>query len=209
MTFDSAMAVHQLQKLERQVARDPRDRRASRRHASLRAMELTTDRLKALLLDDDLGIAVRSLSELVIRIACRVVLAELGALGPLARVLSEDARLPPISWGRFHGPEDLTTRVRADLARIVEPCLTRWEQNDRPAYRATLHAVQIAMLRFATVSEFARFLWEGRDRDDLPPLQASCARMAIAMTVRIDTEPDEQVVVYTAAPDGFVRECAS
>jgi hypothetical protein len=113
--------------------------------------------------------------------------------------------------GRFWGIEDLTVCVRAELDRITAPWLALRGQGhrERLAYRAALHGAHGAMRRLGTASEFARFLWEGRSRRDWPPLLALCARTSIALTCRIDVEPDRPLVLYTPRPEDRGAEWAS
>ncbi len=221
MTFNSSIVVRQLQALEHQLAEVPRhhealrtawarrDPQAARRATAeaehhVRAMAITTEQLKAHVVPfDDLGDTLESLSELALRAARRVVLAELDALRALVRTLPEVAPARPPSWGRFWGIEDLAVCVRAELDQIVAPwlALRGLAHSERPAYRAALYRAHGAMRQLGTASEFARFLWEGRRRSDWPPLQEGCARMSIALTFRIDVEPDRPLVVCTPPPE--------
>jgi hypothetical protein len=131
------------------------------------------------------------------------VLAELDALRALVRTLPEVEPARPPSWGRFWGIEDLAVCVRAELDQIVAPwlALRGLAHSERHAYRAALYRAHGAMRQLGTASEFARFLWEGRRRSDWPPLQEGCARMSIALTRRIDVEPDRPLVVCTPPPE--------
>src|SRR5436190_17657255 len=133
MTFNSPIVVRQLQTLERQLAEVPRCHNALRaawtrcdpqgaRRATVqaehhvRAMAITTRQLKARVVPfDDLGDALESLSELALRAARRVVLAELDTLRALVHRQAERATAAPPSWGRFWGIEDLSVCVRAEL----------------------------------------------------------------------------------------------
>jgi hypothetical protein len=229
MTFDSPTMVRQLQMLERQLAEVARHRDALRaawahadrqaaRHATalaerhVRAMATTTAQLKARVVSaDDLGVALESLSELALRAARLVVFAELGTLRALVHILPEVAPARPLSWGRFWGIDDLTVCVRAELDQITASwrALRGRADFERPAYRAALHAAHASMRALGTASEFARFLWEGRSRTDWPPLEAACARISIALTLRIDVEPDRPLLVYMTQPEGRATERAS
>lgn len=229
MTFNSPIVVRQLQVLERQLADVPQHHEALRaawarcdlqgaRHATaqaerhVRAMAATTGQLKAHVVPfDDLGDALESLSELALRAARRVVLAELDALRALVHTPPDVAPARRPSWGRFWGIEDLSVCVRAELDRIAAPwlALRGRAHSERSAYRAALHRAHGAMRQLGTASELARFLWEGRNRGDWAPLQAVCARMSIALTCRIDVEPDRPLVVYTPPPEDRAAEWAS
>src|SRR4051794_28908585 len=141
MTFNSPIVVRQLQALESQLADVPRHHEALRaawarcdlpsaqlataqaeRH--VRAMAITTGQLKAHVVPfDDLGDALESLSELALRGARRVVLAELDTLRGLVHTPLDAAPARAPSWGRFWGIEDLTVCVRAELNRIAAPWL--------------------------------------------------------------------------------------
>src|SRR5262245_16878129 len=153
MTFDSLSILSHLQALERQLAETPRldqalrmarahsDRQAVQRAAAqaerhVRAMAITAGQLKADVLPAvDLGAALESRSELGLRAARIVVLAELDTLRELVRE-HESSRLLP--WGRFRGIEDLTACVRAELDQIAH----HWRSNhdrsriERPTHRA-------------------------------------------------------------------------
>jgi hypothetical protein len=117
MTFNSPIVVRQLQTLERQLA-DAARRHEVRRTAwarcdpqgahratvqaehHVRAMAITTRQLKARVVPfDDLGDALESLSELALRAARRVVLAELDTLRALVHTQANVTpdRAPP--WG--------------------------------------------------------------------------------------------------------------
>lgn len=213
MTFDSLSILSHLQALERHLAETPRldqalrtaraggDRHAAQRAAAqaerhVRAMAITAGQLQVDVLPaGDLGPALESLSELALRAARIVVLAELDTLRELVR---EHGSSRPLSWGRFRGIEDLTAFVRAELDRIA----THWRSNhtrsrtERPAYRAALHAAHAAMRKLGTASEVARFLWEGRRRTDWPALCALCIRISAVLTLRIDVEPDLPLVIH-------------
>jgi hypothetical protein len=229
MTFNSPIVVRQLQTLERQLAEVPRHHEALRtawarhdppaaRRATVRAehhvraLAITTAELKVRVVPfDDLGDALESLSELALRAARRVVLAELDTLRALVQTRPEGAAARPPSWGRFWGIADLTVCVRAELDRITAPwlALRGRAHADRPAYRAALHGAHGALRGLGTASEFARFLWDGRSRRDWPPLQAVCMRLSIAITRRIDVEPDQPLVVIPPRPQDRAAEWAS
>jgi hypothetical protein len=229
MTVDSPTVVRQLQTLERQLAEVDRHREALRaawtrsdrqraRHATalaerhVRAMAIATAELKASVVSaDDLGVARESLSELALRAARLVVFAELGTLRALVHSLPDAARARPLSWGRFWGIDDLMVCVRTELDQITASwrALLGKADSERAAYRAALHAAHGSMRALGTASEFARFLWEGRSRTDWPPLQTACTHMSIALTVRIDVEPDRPLLVYVTRPEDRATEQAS
>lgn len=93
--------------------------------------------------------------------------------------------------------------MRAELDRITAPwlALRGRAHSERPAYRVALLGAHGALRRLGTASELARFLWEGRSRRDWLPWLTSCSRMSIALTRRIDVEPDQPLVVYTPRPE--------
>jgi hypothetical protein len=212
MTFDSLSILRYLQAMEHLLAEVPRhvralgtacpggdrqdvQRAAAQAERHVRAMAITAEHLKAHVLADGLGTVLESLSELALRAARLVVLAELDTLRELVR---EQRPSRPLSWGRFWGIEDLTGCVHAELGQITD----QWRahrgraRTERPAYRAALQAAHAAMCKLGTASEFARFLWEGRGRADCPALRALCARISAALTLRLDAEPDRPLVVY-------------
>ena len=219
MTFDSSTLVRQLQALERQIADAAHYHDALRaatasgdwhaaRYATERAarhlhtMAITTGHLKAdVVAEDGLGPALESLSELALRAARLVVLTELDTLRAIVHAPSAVAAIRPIEWGRFGGIGDLTTGVRSALEQgTASWCAVRGRAYvERRAYRAALHAAHAAMRQLGTASEFGRFLWEGRRRTNWPALQATCTRMSIALTHRIDVEPDRPLVAYESA----------
>lgn len=229
MTFNSPIVVRQLQTLERQLAEVPRRHEALRaawarcdphgaRRATVqaehhvRAMAITTRQLKVRVVPfDDLGDALESLSELALRAVRQVVLAELDTLRALVHTQADVTPDRALSWGRYWGIEDLSVCVRAELHRITAPWLAVRGQGhrQRPAYRAALRGAHAAMRQLGTASEFARFLWEGRSRRDWPALLALAARASIALTCRIDVEPDQPLLVYTPRPEDRGMEWAS
>src|SRR4051794_7959104 len=175
-------------------------------------MAIATAQLKARVVSaDDLGAALESLSELALRAARLVVFAELATLRALVDTLPEVAPPRRLSWGRFWGIDDLTVCVRAELDQITASwrALRSQADSERPAYRAALHAAHASMRALGTASEFARFLWEGRSRTDWPPLQTTCDHMSIALTLRIDVEPDRPLLVYVTQPEDRATEQAS
>lgn len=149
-----------------------------------------------------------SLSELALRAARAVVIAELDSLREQVR---DQAPPRPLSWGRFWGIDDLSVCVRAELGQIADQwCAHRGRaRTERPAYRAALQVAHAAMRRLGTASEFGRFLWEGRCRTDWPALQALCTRISTALTVRLDIEPDLPLVAYREPAAERVTERAS
>lgn len=212
MTLDSLAILSHLQALERQLAEAPRhdqalraaragDRQAAQRAASqaerhVRAMAITVGQLKAEVVSaDDLGAALESLSELALRAARMVVLAELETLRVL---VGEHGSSRLLSWGRFRDIEDLTDCVRAELDRIARLGGADRDRSrtERPAYRVALQTAHAAMRKLGTASEVARFLWEGRRRADWPALRAVCIRISAALTLRLDVEPDLPFVVH-------------
>lgn len=220
MTFDSLSILRHLQAMEHQLAEVPQhvralrtactggDRQAAQCAAAqaerhVRTMAITVEHLKAhVMLADGLGATLESLSELVLRAARLVVLAELDTLRELVR----DPR--PLSWGRFWGIEDLTACVHAELGQITN----QWRahrgraRTERPAYRAALQAAHAAMCKLGTASEFAHFLWEGHRRTDWPALRALCTRISAALTLRLDIDPDRPLVVYRQPGTGRATE---
>ena len=229
MTFNSPIVVRHLQILERQLAEAPRRHEAlrvararcdpqgalratMRAEHHVRAMAITTRELKARVVPfDDLGDALESLSELALRAVRRVVLAELDTLRALVHAQADLTPDRAPSWGRFWGIEDLSVCVRAELDRITAPWLALRGRaySERPAYRAALHGAHGALRRLGTASEFARFLWEGRSRRDWPRWQAACVPMSIAITRRIDVEPDQPLVVTPPQPQDRAARWAS
>jgi hypothetical protein len=221
--------VRQLQVLQRQLAAVPRlrdaleeacaggNRRATQHAAAqadrhIRDMALTTAHLRVHVVGaDDLGVALESLSELALRAARLVVFTDLEVLRALARASPGAAYLVPVSSGRSWGIKDMTVCVHA----VIDHITASWRaycgqaQTERPAYRAALHAAHAAMWQLGTTSEFARFLWQGRQRFDQPQLQAACDRMSIALTCRIDIEPDGALVAYEPRSTARATEHAS
>lgn len=213
MTFDSLSILRHLQALERQLVEVPRhdralrtacaggDRQAAQRAVAraelhVRAMAITTGHLKAHVVPaDGEGAALESLSELALRAARLIVLAELDILRDLVR---DQRPSRALSWGRFWGIDDLTVCVHAELGQIAD----HWRAHrgraraERPAYRAALQAVHTDMRKLGTASEFARFLWEGRHRTDWPALRVLCTRISAALTLRLDVEPELSLIVY-------------
>lgn len=229
MTSDSTIVVRYLQTLEHQIAeaahhhdalraatarghRDEAQQAGRQAERHLRAMAITTAHLRARVVTaDGLGPALESLSELALRSARLVVLTELDTLGALVPESAEVAGREPVAWGCFHGIDDLTACVHAALDRITASWWAHrgCAQSDRRAYRAALHAAHAAMRQLGTASEFGRFLWEGRSRSDWPSLQATCTRMSIALTHRIDVEPEQPLVACASSVVDRAAERAS
>jgi hypothetical protein len=222
MTFDSASLLQQLQELQQQIARAPLYGAAldaarngdvhKARYATIdaqrhvRAMAITTSRIKAQVVPaDGLGAALESLSELGLRAPRRVVLAELDMLR------DEHGRSRAPSWEPFAGIEDLTVYACGALDGITGQWLgyRGLAAVDRDAYRAALGESHAAMRHLGGASKFARFLRRGQIRTDRPALQAACARMHAAMTIRIDGDPDLPLLVFAQPLHEFVAERAS
>jgi len=229
MPLDSGSIVLHLQTLECQLAKVPRHaealsvawarpdpghvlRATALAEHHIRTMALTAGRLKAqVVAADDLGGKVESLSELGLRAARMVVLAELQTLRELACSLPGDSPSPGLPWGRFGGIDNLTLCVHAELNSITDAWrvgLSR-ARSDRPAFRAELRAAYALMRKLGTASEFARFLWEGRHRADWPALQTLCARISLALTIRLDVDPEMLLMIYVKPAEDCGAERAS
>jgi hypothetical protein len=227
--FDSRSVLLDLQTLECQLAKVPRHlealhlawarpdpggvlRATALAECHIRTMALTAGRLKAqVVAADDLGETVESLSELGLRAARMVVLAELPTLRELACPVPGHGPSPGLSWGRFRGIDDLTVCVHDELNSIT----TEWRtgrsraRSDRPAFRAGLRAAYALMRKLGTASEFARFLWDGRHRADWPALQALCGRASLALTMRLDVEPEMPLMIHVKPAKDRAAERAS
>jgi hypothetical protein len=164
----------------------------------VRAMAVTADHIKAQVVPaDGLGLVLESLSELALRGVRMVVLAELDQLRDLAWTRSKRGRSRPMFWGRFWGVEDLVVSVRTELDRVTNP----WRAcrdlpgSDRAAYRGALRAAHAAMRKLGDASELSGFLRDGQTRNNWPALQSLCGRMRIALTIRLDVDPDLPLLV--------------
>ena len=174
----------------------------------VRAMALITARIKAQVVPaDGLGAAPEPLSELVLRAVRMIVLAELDTLREVVFVRRHlrDSRSPrkdrarAVSWGGFWGIEDLTAYVRDELHQITDLWIAYRSTagSERAAYRTALREAQAFLHELGTASEFSRFLRTSQTRTDRPALQATCARMSAALTLRIDVDPDRPLIITT------------
>jgi hypothetical protein len=159
-------------------------------------MVITTGRIKAQVVPaDGLGIALESVSELGLRAARRVVLAELDTLREVTSNRCEHGRSRAPSWAPFDGIEDLTAYACGALDGITgQWCGYRdLAAVDRDEYRAALGEAHAAM-RQLSASKFAHFLYKGQLRT--PALEAACGRMRAALRIRIDVDPDLPLLVF-------------
>ena len=215
MTFDPPSVLQDLQELQRHIAaapwvnqslaavRDRRDRQETTgakmdRLGAVAAIAATTARIAAQVVPaDGLGAAFESLSELGLRAMRWIVLAELDALRQHAdwRRYSK-GRFPPPCWDPFFGIEDLTIYVRYELSQITNKWTAyRGLGVDRAAQRAALREAHASMRALGLVSELAVFLRTAQTFMRRPALYATCARMAAALTVRIDVDPDAPLAI--------------
>jgi hypothetical protein len=212
MILDAASLVCALDQLERQIAELPNtmrtlsaavDRRAGadvlcatldvERH--LHAIRFTASQIMAHVVEIDRLDPPTSLSELVLRAIRLAVLADLDVLRELA--------LPRTSelWAHVL---DTIDAIRAGIE--LTALLGRNAEMDRPAYRAALrigHAIRRAL---AEPSGPGRFLHEGQARDDLPELQAVCARLVRTLRLPLDLEADTPLVIRTRGATDATRE---
>jgi hypothetical protein len=217
MAFDTPSLLRRLHELEREVAESTRqwnslqtarrddDRATAMRAADdaerhVRAMAVTTQRIKAQVVPaDGMGDTLQSLSELVLRAVRMVVLAELDTLHRIVADPPAEARSRALCWGRYQGVEDMTVCVRAELEQITD----QWRSYrgtaaiERDAYRCALRQAHAATRALATISDFARFLDRGLTRSDWPGLQATCARILVALNVSIDVDPNAPMLVVS------------
>jgi hypothetical protein len=214
MTFDSASLLVRLQALRQQIAASARHRDTRRardgadRSAAIcaaiaaehhvRSIIVTVERIRARVVPaDGLGIALGSLSELVLRAVRMVVRTELGTLFQLVGESDAEAALMLSAHGELNEITDEWLRRRRTAA------------TDRGAYRSALREASAALRALGTTSEFGRFLDHGLDRVGQPLLQAATARTLAALTISINVEPDAPVLVVSWPHWERVTECAS
>lgn len=208
MAFDTSEMLRRLHELQRQTARARRQdeilqaaqygaTEAAALSAALdaachaRAMLITTQHIRAQVAPfDGLGNTVESLSELVLRAVRMVLIAELVSLHAIIATPPEEARSRALYWGRFLGVDDLTVSMHASLEQITAEWLSYrgMAVTERDAYRCAHRRAHIAIRELGTGSEFAGFVDRGLIRTDWPQLQATCARIQVALAVSIDVE---------------------
>lgn len=215
MSFDSRSLLRRLQELQLQIAATPQQGESLRaaldghdlgeaicatmdaeRHVLAMAATIA-DILAQVVPADHLG-AVESLSELVFRAVRMVVLTELSMLREVVCEASKRGKLRPLTWGRFRGIDHLTSEMRDEIHRITHQWIAYREMEgvERVTYRAALRAAHQSMRQLGNASEATRFLHEGRTRADWPALREVCSRIWVALTIRINADPDRPLLVH-------------
>jgi hypothetical protein len=175
----------------------------------VRAMALTTERLRQKVVPiDGLGDQLQSLSELMLRAARIIVLAELeelrGVLGKATQTLG--ARM--LCWGAFDSEDDLIRRVRSRLHLITRTWTDARDtaRTDRGAYRNALRTAHARMRHLGSESAFGALLRDGEARSECPALQEVCRRMRDALQLRVDVDVDAVVIVHRGQAAKFAAE---
>src|SRR5678815_2365626 len=214
MTFHSPTLMRHLKYLEQQIADAPRyagllqaafdghdalqalcSQLQAERH--LRAMALTALEIKAQVVPGDgLGTALESLSELVLRAARRVILAELGAL---ADVVSEEPggrQSLALAVAPFEHLDDWIGHVGHAVNGITQGwiCYRGLEVIEQATYREALRDAHVAMRQLGDSSRAAPFL-RAVHRMNWPALQDVCSRIWLALTLQINVDPDAAILV--------------
>ena len=219
MTLDSWALIADLLELEEQIRQAPRHveqlrvafelaiagtpARLRQAHLQadghLRALVETTHRIKARVVPEDgLGGALGSISELVLRGQRRIVLVEIEALRDLASMPSAHDRIQSLPVGPF----DQFTDWLSYVAHEVNGCNQGWidyrehEADDRDAYRDALRRAHAAMRSLGEDSKATPFLCDAVAAIDWPGLQGPCARIAAALSIKIDIDPDQPLLVF-------------
>lgn len=208
MAFDTSDMLRRLHELQRHTARvlrhgdmveaasygadqDQAVRAAVDANCHARAMLVATQHIKAQVVPfDGLGNTLESLSELVLRAVRMVMIAELVSLRAIVAEPPDEAHWHALYWGRFWGVDDMTVSLHADLEQITAEWLSYrgMAEIDREAYRGAHRRAHAAIRELGTGSEFAQFVDRGLTRADWPQLQATCARIRVALAVAIDVE---------------------
>jgi hypothetical protein len=222
MTLDSWALISDLLELEEQIRQAPRHVEALRvalematgnaaamaRRAHLqagghlRALVETTHRIKSRVVPEDgLGMTLGSISELVLRGQRRIVLIEVEALRDLASKPTSHDRMQSLAVGPFDEFADWLSYV----AHEVNGCNQGWidyrehEAEEREAYRDALRSAHTAMRTLREDSKATPLLCDAVAAIGWPGLQAPCARIAAALSIQIDVDPDQPLLVFPMA----------
>jgi hypothetical protein len=150
---------------------------------------------------DGLGEPLESLAELAIRAIRMVAMAEVSHLceafhRPAA--LGRGRALFRVPWQNI---DDVAAFVYEEFDRI-NGMWTPYRRGapaseSRVLYRAAIRAAQHAVKALAVDPRLGRFLRDGRARGDWPEVRRGCARIAAAINVNIDAEPDRQLLMVS------------
>lgn len=226
MTFDSSALISDLCQLEQQIAKTPRHVDAcfamsnngnqAMLHCAhleadvhLRALVATTHRIKGQVVPQDgLGRALGSISELVLRGQRRIVLTELDALRDLASGTCAHDRMKSLALGPFEQFEDWLSYVAHEVNGFSQWWIDYREHSakEREAYRVALRNAHAAMRKLAETSKATPFLRDAVAATDWPALQAPCSRISVALSIQIDVDPDQPLLVFPLAPSESVAE---
>jgi hypothetical protein len=229
MTFHSPSLVRHLRDLEQQIASAPQLAQALQAATPplwaasgvatyvaakrlVETMAVTTGHISAQVVPgDQLGVEIESLSELVLRASRMVVLAELAALGEVVSEPCARDRRGGLLLGRFELVEDWICYVARAVNGIAQGwlCYRGARGAERAAYRAALRTAHEAMRWLGEASDAAPFLRQAVAHTSWPALQEVSSRILIALTVQINVEPDEPILVLPEPSPGAPMERVS
>lgn len=215
MTLHSPTLMRYLKALEQQVADAPRQaallQAAFEEHGAvqalctqlqagphLRTMALTALKIKAQVVPcDGLSTTLGSLSELVLRAARRVVLADLGSL--CAVIDDAPAESPALVVSPFEHLDDWVSYVGHAVNGITQGwiCSRELAVTEPGTYRAALSDAHRAMRHLGDSSRAAPFLHDAVNRSSWPALQDVCSRIWLALTIQFDVDPEMSGVVVS------------
>jgi len=229
MSFHSPTLIRHLKCLEQQIADAPRyagvlqaafdgrdalqnlcSQLQAERH--LRAMALTALEIKAQVVPGDgLGTVVESLSELVLRAARRVILAELVVLTDVVGDVPQGGQLPALAVAPFEHLDDWIAHVGHAVNGITQGwiCYRGLEALEHSVYRRALRDAHVAMRQLGDASRAAPLLHDGVNRVNWPALQEVCSRIWLALTLQINLDADRPILLDSSATPENTAEGAS
>jgi hypothetical protein len=199
------------------TASDDKQARLRRAHleadSHLRVLVATIQRIKAQVVPQDgLGAALGSTLELVLRSQRRIVLAEIAVLRDLANESPARERVNTLALGPFEQFEDWLSYVahqvngfsqwwigyrgHAAEGREAYRDTLRNSAEEREAYRDAVRSAHAAMRQLGRASKATPLLLDAISATDWPVLQTPCSRISSALSIHIDVDPDQPLLVF-------------
>jgi hypothetical protein len=149
---------------------------------------------------DGLGDALDSLAELALRATRMVVLA---SVFDLRELLHGSAVSGPTHRLLLGGFQKIAPLLHEELERILDvwmPYRKDAVTGNRVLYRTAVRAAQQAVSKLAADPELARFRALAAARTDWPAVPLATMRLAAALAVRIDAEPNNPLFTISLPP---------
>jgi hypothetical protein len=151
---------------------------------------------------DGLGDTLESFAELAIRAIRLVVLAELSHLREVVEGPAALGRARGLFRAPFQNIGGVVSFVheRFDCINGIWTPYRRGAatSENRVLYREAVRTAQHAVNALGVDSALARFLRDGRARRDWPAVDRACTRIAAALDVRLDAEPDRRLFTHAS-----------